>query len=312
MVQKVEKIWLDGKLVNWDDANVHILTHTLHYGLAVFEGIRCYECEKGKSAIFRLKEHIDRLFDSAKINLITIPFSKEQLMAACIDTVKVNKLKSAYIRPIVFIGDGEMGLYAINNPIRVAVIAWSWGTYLGEDGVKNGIRAKISSFTRHHVNSMMTKSKTSGNYINSIMAKREALMAGYEEAIMLDAEGFVAEASGENIFVIRDGIARTPSTGSSILKGITRDCMMTYLKEKNTPIVEGRLTRDELYLADEIFLCGTAAEVTPIRELDNRTIGTGKPGPVTKAIQESYFKAIHGSDKNHQDWLTYISSFKRS
>lgn len=306
MITKVKKIWLDGKMIPWEEANVPILTHTLHYGLGVFEGIRCYQAGNGKSALFRLKEHIDRLFDSAKINMMKIPFSKDEITKACKAIFTENNLKEGYLRPLVFIGDGEMGLYAVDNPIRVAVIAWPWGTYLGEEGVKNGIRAKISSYARHAVNISMTKSKTCGNYINSILAKREALLAGYEEAIMLDQHGYVAEATGENIFIIKDGTVRTPSVGSSILQGITRDCVLTLLKDEKIPVVEENITRDSAYIADEIFLCGTAAEITPIRELDNRSIGTGKPGPITQKIQKLYFDAIRGKNKKYEKWLESI------
>ncbi len=305
-VTKVEKIWLDGKLVPWDSAQVHVLTYALHYGLGVFEGIRCYECADGTSAIFRLKEHIDRLFDSAKINMMEIPFTREELMQACKDVVKKNGLKSAYIRPLVFVGDGEMGLVAFNNPVRVMIAAWSWGSYLGDEGVKNGIRAKISSYSRYNVNGNMTRAKTCGSYINSILAKREALDAGYEEALLLDAEGYLAEATGENIFVVRDGVVRTPGSGSSILLGITRHTLMTLLQEEGIVCREDRITRDEAYIADEIFLCGTAAELTPIRELDGRKIGTGKPGPITKKLQEIYFGLIRGKNPKHKEWLASV------
>lgn len=306
MVKKASKIWLDGKMVDWDKAQVHILTHTLHYGLGVFEGIRCYQCADGKSAIFRLTDHMQRLYDSAKINLMEIPFKQAELISASKELLKINDLKEAYVRPIAFISDGEMGLHAVNNPIRVAIAAWTWGTYLGDAGVKDGIRAKISSYARIHVNTMMTKAKTCGNYINSILAKREALKAGYEEAIMLDTEGYLAEATGENIFFVKDGSIKTPATGSSILKGITRDCVLTYLKDEGMSVADGRITRDDAYLADEIFLCGTAAEITPIRELDDRTIGTGKPGPITKKIQAFYFDVIRGKNKKYQEWLEYV------
>ncbi|MBI4411670.1 MAG: branched-chain amino acid transaminase [Deltaproteobacteria bacterium] len=305
-VQKVAKIWLDGKFVPWDEANVHILTHTLHYGLGVFEGIRAYKTASGKTAVFRLKDHINRLFDSAKISLITIPYKQEEIIEASKELFRVNKLPEGYLRPIVFIGDGEMGLYAIDNPIRVALVAWPWGTYLGEEGVKNGIRAKVSSYTRLTVNTLMTKSKTCGNYINSILAKREALKGGYEEAIMLDHEGYISEASGENIFVAKQGVVATPSIGSSILKGITRDCVIRILEANKIPVREDRITRDSAYVADEIFLSGTAAEITPIRELDDRTIGAGKPGPITQMIQKTYFDIVRGKDKKHEDWLDYV------
>ncbi len=301
MVQKVDKIWLDGKMIPWDQANVHILTHTLHYGLGVFEGIRCYECGDGRSAIFRLKEHIDRLYDSAHILLMRIPFDKGQILEACREIFRINKLKAGYLRPLAFMGDGEMGLHA-ENAIRVAVIAWPWGTYLGEEGVKNGIRAKVSSFARHHVNITMTKSKAVANYVNSILAKREATLAGYEETVMLDEQGYVSEASGENLFYVKNGKILTPPTASA-LNGITRDTVIELLKDQGITVQEKLSTRDELYIADEIFLTGTAAEITPIRELDNRTIGTGKPGPVTKKIQQEFFDLVKGKSKQHAEWL---------
>jgi branched-chain amino acid aminotransferase len=305
MVQKLEKIWLDGKMIRWEDANVHILTHTLHYGLGVFEGIRCYECPEGRSAIFRLKEHIDRLYDSAHIFLIKIPFSKDEILNACKEIFRTNKLKAGYLRPLVFIGDGEMGLYATGNRIRVAIIAWPWGSYLGEEGVKNGIRAKVSSFTRPHVNTMMTKSKGVGNYVNSILAKREAMLAGYEETIMLDPQGYVAEASGENIFVVRKGKIQTPPL-TNTLEGITRQTVIQLLADDGIKIEEAFITRDELYIADEIFLTGTAAEITPVRELDNRMIGTGKPGPITQKAQSLYFDLVKGKNSKHTAWLDYV------
>lgn len=306
MVKKVAKIWMDGKLIGWDEANVHVLTHTLHYGLGVFEGIRFYETSDGKTAVFRLKDHIQRLFDSAHVLTLQIPFSVDEIIRACKETVKVNGLKKGYLRPIAFIGDGEMGLYATQNPIRVAIIAWEWGTYLGEEGLKNGIRAKVSSFTRHHVNSTMNKAKACGNYINSILAKREALKAGYEEAILLDAEGYVAEASGENIFIVKHGRVKTTPIGSSILGGITRDSVITLLEASGVKVLQERFTRDEVYLADEVFLTGTAAEITPIRELDDRRIGVGKPGPVTRQAQETFFSIVRGENPKYRDWLEAV------
>ena len=306
MVKKVAKIWMDGKLIGWDEANVHVLTHTLHYGLGVFEGIRFYETSDGKTAVFRLKDHIQRLFDSAHVLTLQIPFSVDEIIRACKETVKVNGLKKGYLRPIAFIGDGEMGLYATQNPIRVAIIAWEWGTYLGEEGLKNGIRAKVSSFTRHHVNSTMNKAKACGNYLNSILAKREALKAGYEEAILLDAEGYVAEASGENIFIVKHGRVKTTPIGSSILGGITRDSVITLLEASGVKVLQERFTRDEVYLADEVFLTGTAAEITPIRELDDRRIGVGKPGPVTRQAQETFFSIVRGENPKYRDWLEAV------
>lgn len=305
MIQKVDKIWMDGKVIDWDKAQVHVLAHTLHYGLGVFEGIRCYRCQDGKSAVFRLKEHVDRLFDSALISQITIPYSREEIGQAVIEILKINKLSEGYIRPIVFIGDGEMGLYVKEYPVRVAIACWPWGAYLGEDGLKRGIRAKISSFIRHHVNVSMTKAKISGNYVNSILAKKEVTAIGYDEAILLDTEGYICEASGENIFIVKDGIIKTPPP-TSILKGITRDVVITIAQDKGIKVVEQRFTRDELYTADEAFFTGTAAEITPIREVDDRTIGDGKRGPITENIQGAFFDAVQGKEEKYKGWLSYL------
>jgi len=300
-----KKIWMDGALVDWNEAHVHILTHSLHYGLAAFEGIRCYQGENGP-AIFRLREHVDRLFESGHITLLTIPYSKQAVMEAIVETVRANDLQSCYIRPIVYIGYGEMGLYPGENPVRLAIAAWPWGTYLGEAALKMGIRAKISSFTRHHVNVSMTRAKISGYYVNSILAKWEAKKAGYEEAILLDPDGYVAEGTGENIFLVRRGVLKTTPL-TSILEGITRNSVMQLAREKNIPVVEERFTRDALYVADEIFLTGTAAELTPVRELDDRMIGEGKPGPITQSLQTDFFSILHGNDSHHADWLTPIA-----
>jgi branched-chain amino acid aminotransferase len=305
MVQKSEKIWMDGSFVNWNDANIHILTHTLHYGLGVFEGIRCYLCDDGSSAIFRLREHVDRLFDSAHIGEISIPFSNEEISHAILDTLRVNKQKEGYIRPIVFIGAGSMGVHPHENPIHVAIITWPWGAYLGTEGLTNGIRVKISTFTRHHVNVMMTKAKICGNYVNSILAKREATREGYDEAILLDPQGYVSEASGENIFIVKNGRLKTPPL-SSILPGITRDTVMTLAREMQIEVLEQPFSRDELYIADEAFFTGTAAEVTPIREVDNRIIGEGKPGIITQKIQQAFFDIVKGRNGRHKHWLTYL------
>jgi len=300
-----EKIWLDGDLVDWDEARVHILTHTLHYGLGVFEGIRSYRTADGRSAVFRLEEHVRRLFESAHINLMEIPFSREAVYDAILETLRANHLDEGYIRPLVFVGDGAMGLNPADNPIRLAVIAYAWGKYLGEEGMERGIRAKVSSYQRHHVNAKMTKGKTCGDYVNSILAKREALLDGYDEAIMLDTQGLVAEASGENLFVVRDGEILTPPL-ASVLDGITRATVMQLALEQGIPVVERSITRDELYVADEIFLTGTAAEVTPIREVDRRSVGSGTRGPVTKALQEAFFDVVAGRDAKRADWLTYL------
>ena len=306
MDEKAKFIWLDGKLIDWDQAQIHVLSHTLHYGLGVFEGIRCYKCQDKRSAVFRLKDHIRRLFDSAQAMMLEIPFSKDEIYQAVIETLKTNGQKEAYIRPIVFIGDGTMGLYPGENPIRVSIITWGWGSYLGKEGLKQGIRAKISSFTRHHVNIMMTKTKTCGNYVNSILAKLEVVKAGYDEAIMLDTEGYVCEATGENIFIIRDKVLKTPPL-TSVLPGITRDSIITLAQDLGYKVEEKRFTRDELYIADEAFFSGTAAEVTPIREVDDRQIGEGKPGPITQKIQKLYFDVVKGKIEKYHSWLDFIT-----
>jgi branched-chain amino acid aminotransferase len=305
MVQKVSKIWMDGKLIPWEEANVHILTHSLHYGLAVFEGIRCYLCQDGKSAVFRLREHVDRLFDSAQIGDIKIPYSKKEISEACKETLRVNQLKEGYIRPIVFIGEGVMGVYPGDNPIQVAIITWSWGAYLGEGALEKGIRVKVSSYTRHHVNVMMTKAKICGNYVNSVLAKREVMKMGYDEALMLDTEGYVSEASGENIFMVKNGVLKTTPL-TSILPGITRDSVIQIAKAKKITILEERFTRDELYTAQEAFFTGTAAELTPIREVDDRIIGDGKPGLMTKELQATFFNIVKGKNLEYKEWLNYL------
>jgi branched-chain amino acid aminotransferase len=305
MVQKVSKIWMDGKLIPWEEANVHILTHSLHYGLGAFEGIRCYLCQDGKSAVFRLREHVDRLFDSAQIGDIKIPYTKREISEACKETLRVNQLKEGYIRPIVFIGEGVMGVYPGDNPIRVAIITWSWGAYLGEEALEKGIRIKVSSFTRHHVNVMMTKAKICGNYVNSVLAKREVMKMGYDEALMLDTEGYVSEASGENIFMVKNGVLKTTPL-TSILPGITRDSVIQIAKAKKITLLEERFTRDELYTAQEAFFTGTAAELTPIREVDDRIIGDGKPGPMTKELQATFFDIVRGKNPEYREWLAYL------
>jgi len=300
-----EEIWLDGKFIPWSDANVHILTHTLHYGLGVFEGIRCYAGADGRSSVFRLSEHIRRLFDSAKINLMEIPFSPEELEEATLESLRRNHLAEGYIRPLAFIGDGAMGLHPGENPIRVAVIAWEWGKYLGDEGMAKGIRAKVSTFARHHVNAKMTNGKTCGDYVNSILAKREALLDGFDEAIMLDTQGLVSECTGENIFVVRDGKVRTPPL-YSVLDGITRASMIDVARDRGYTVEESQITRDDLYVADEIFLTGTAAEVTPIREIDHRMIGEGRRGPVTEELQTAFFDLVTGADTRYDRWRTFL------
>ena len=305
MVPKTKKIWMDGKFVDWDAAQVHVLAHTLHYGVGVFEGIRCYKTANGKSAIFRLREHVDRLFASAHIVLLEIPFTPEQIRDAIRKTLVTNQLAEGYIRPIVFIGEGEMGLFVRTNPVRVAIAVWSWGAYLGEEGLRKGIRAKVSSFNRHHVNAAMSKGKICGYYVNSVLAKWEVKKAGYDEAVLLDTEGYVAEGSGENIFIVRNGVLiTTPLT--SILPGITRDAVLTIARKLDIPVKESRFTRDEMYIADEMFFTGTAAEITPVREVDDRKVGPGKPGPVTKRIQDAFFDIVRGKDKFFSSWLDVL------
>ncbi|MBI3609858.1 MAG: branched-chain amino acid transaminase [Nitrospirae bacterium] len=304
MIQETSKIWMDGRFVDWKEANIHVLTHTLHYGLGVFEGLRCYKGEKG-SAVFRLKEHVKRLFDSALIVQIKIPYSPKEIEEAIIGTVKANRLLECYIRPIVFIGYGDMGLYVQKNPIQIAIAAWPWGTYLGDDGIKNGIRTKISSFSRHHVNISMTRAKVTGYYANSLLAKREAKEAGYDEAILLDTDGYVAEGPGENIFIVRNGTLKTTPL-TSILEGITRNSVIQLAQETGISVAQERFTRDEIYIADEAFFTGTAAEITPIREVDGRVIGAGKPGEITKQLQKSFFEIVAGKDPAHRSWLTQV------
>jgi len=306
MVTKAEKIWMDGTLVDWDDARVHVLTHTLHYGLGVFEGIRCYERSDGRSQVFRLTDHIRRLYESARLMTMHIPIPMEQVIEGCKETLRANGQRAAYLRPLVYIGDGAMGLYAIDNPIHVTIVTWKWGSYLGEEGLERGIRAKISSFVRNHPNSLLSKGKINGHYVNSILAKREAMSVGYDEAIMLDHQGLISEASGENIFIVRDGVVKTPPYSSSILGGITRDSVIKILEKRGVPIVYSSFARDELYLADEVFFCGTAAEVTPVREIDGRTIGAGHRGEITQMVQSTYFDVVRGSNREFDHWLEYL------
>ncbi len=301
-----DKIWLDGELVPYDQAHVHVLTHSLHYGLAVFEGMRCYRSDDGRSAIFRAREHIRRLIDSAHIVEMPMPFSEEELLKASADVVRANRFEECYIRPLAFYGEGEMGLAARGNKTRVAIAAWPWGAYLGKESLEKGIRLKTSSFVRFHHNSMMPAAKASGNYINSILAGYEARRSGYDEALLLDVQGFVAEGSGENIFVIREGVVRTPPL-TSILPGITRASVMTILADLGVPVVEQFFARDALYIADEAFMTGTAAEVTPVRELDDRRIGTGQPGPITRKVQEVFQRVLRGrGDEQYKSWLYHV------
>lgn len=297
-------IWLDGELVPWREAKVHVLTHTLHYGMGVFEGVRAYETDKG-AAIFRLDAHTDRLFGSAKIMGMEMPYDRDTINQAHVLAVRENNLKSAYIRPMCFYGSEGMGLRADNLRVHVMVAAWDWGAYLGEDELVNGIRIRTSSYTRHHVNSAMCRAKVNGHYFNSMLALKEATADGYDEALLLDADGYVAEGSGENIFFVNDGVLYTPDLRSA-LDGITRATIMEYADDLGIKVVEKRVTRDELYVADEAFFTGTAAEVTPIREIDRRTIGNGARGPMTEKLQDMYFAQVRGQRDSHSEWLTYV------
>ena len=298
-------IWLDGELVPWRDAKIHVLTHTLHYGMGAFEGVRAYETDRGP-AIFRLKEHTDRLFNSAKILSMKMPFSKQEINDAQTTVIRENKLPHAYLRPLVFYGSEAMGLRANGLSVHVAVAGWEWPSYMSPEALELGIKVRTSSYTRHHVNITMCKAKSSGSYMNSMLALNEALSGGADEALLLDNEGYVAEGSGENVFVIRDGVLHTPEL-TSCLDGITRKSIIELAEERDYKVRERRITRDELYIADEAFFTGTAAEVTPIRELDGRIIGEGKRGPITEELQSVYFDLVRGKSDQHQDWLTYVS-----
>jgi len=297
-------IWYDGKMVPWREATTHVLTHTLHYGMGVFEGVRAYETAAGPS-IFRLQDHTDRLFRSAHILGMKMPYDKDTLNEAQKAVVRDNNLKSGYLRPMAFYGAEAMGISAKTLSVHVIVAAWPWGAYLGKEALEHGIRVKTSSFTRHHVNITMCKAKANGNYMNSILAHREAEMDGYQEALLLDVEGFVAEGSGENVFIVRNGKLYTPDL-TSALEGITRDTIVRLAGELGIPVIEKRITRDEVYCADEAFFTGTAAEVTPIRELDNRTIGSGDRGPITTQLQALYFDCVQGKSAPHASWLTHV------
>jgi branched-chain amino acid aminotransferase len=297
-------IWFNGKLVDWRDANIHVLTHSLHYGMAVFEGVRAYKTEQG-TAIFRLDQHTKRLFNSAKIFQMAMPFSYEEIFKAQVEVVKANQLESCYLRPIAWIGSEKLGVSPKGNKIMVSIAAWQWGAYLGEDGINKGIRVKTSSYSRHHVNVSLVRAKASGYYINSILANQEVTAHGYDEALLLDTDGYVSEGSGENVFIVRDGILYTPDL-ASCLAGITRDAIMTIAKDLGIEVREKRITRDEMYCADEAFFTGTAAEVTPIRELDDRMIGQGIRGPVTEKIQTIFFDTVTGKNDKYRSWLTYV------
>jgi branched-chain amino acid aminotransferase len=308
VLKPVSRIWLDGSLVEWNAANVHILTHSLHYGVAAFEGIRCYHRADGRSALFRLDDHLQRLLDSCHICAIDCPYSREDLAAAILETIRANKMTEAYVRPLVFLGDGGLGLGSLDVRVRVAIASYQWGAYLGDEGLRKGIRAKVSSFTRGGLNSSMSKGKITGQYVNSVLAKREVMRAGYDEAILLDAAGQVAEASGENVFIAQHGRLITPPLSSPILNGITRDSVITLARELGIVVEERTFARDEVYIADEVFFTGTAAELTPVREVDDRRIGSGEPGAITRRVQEAFFALVKGgpASPGHGQWLTYL------
>ena len=305
-IKKLDRIWLDGSLVPWDQATDHLLAHTMHYGVGTFEGIRAYQRADGRTAIFRLREHIDRLLDSCTICTIDCTFTRDQLMAACTEIVKVNKIAACYLRPLIYLGYGALGLGSLESPVRTMIACYEWGTYLGEEGLKKGIRCMISGFSRANSNAAMNKGKICGQYVSSVLAKRMANKSGFEEALMLDPQGYVAEGTGENVFVVKHGVVRTPPSSGTILAGITRDTTIQLLREHGIEVREETIARDELYIADEVFLTGTAAEITPVRDIDHRKIGRGESGPVTRRMQESYFSIVKGSDTKHDHWLTYV------
>jgi branched-chain amino acid aminotransferase len=300
------KIWMDGQMVEWRDAKIHVLSHTLHYGCGAFEGVRAYKGDDGSTAIFRLEEHTTRLFNSAKILRMVIPFTKEEVNQAQIEVIRANKLESGYLRPLTWVGDKKLGVSTKGNDIHLMVAAWPWGAYLGEEGMKRGIRVKISSYTRHHVNITMTQAKAVSNYTNSILANREATDDGYDEAVLLDASGFVSEGAGENIFVIKDGVVYTPDLSAGALNGITRNTVLHICKDLGLELVQKRITRDEVYISDEVFFTGTAAEVTPIREIDRIEIGSGSRGPITEKIQSAFFDIVNGRNPKYAHWLSKV------
>lgn len=307
MVAKTDTIWMNGELVGWDDAQVHVLAHGLHYGFGVFEGIRAYQRADGRSAIFRLGEHMQRFADSARMITLPLGYSVAELVDACVALCSSNRLRECYLRPLAFSGTGAMGVAALDNPTEVVIATWAWGAYLGDEALQHGVRVKTSTFQRPHVNSQLHKAKVTGHYINSILAKREALADGYHEALLLDTAGYVSEASGENLFVVVDGKLFTPPFGSAILGGITRATLIALAGEMGVDVVEQQLTRDLLYVADEVFMCGTAAEVTPVREVDRRVVGQGRPGPITMELQTRYFDVVKGRD-DRPEWLTYYDA----
>jgi len=305
-IKKLDAIWIDGQLVPWDNATDHLLAHTMHYGVGAFEGIRAYLRADGRTAIFRLREHIDRLLDSAVICTLDVPYTREQIMAACIEVVRANKMTACYLRPLIYLGYGALGLGSFEPPVRTMVACYEWGAYLGDEGLKKGIKCMISGFTRSNANAVMNKGKICGQYVSSVLAKRMAVKSGFDEALMLDPQGYVAEGTGENIFVVKKDVVRTPPTSAAILAGITRDTAIQILREQGVEVQETPIARDELYTADEVFLTGTAAEITPVRDIDHRRVGRGEAGPVTRRLQEAFFSVVKGTDTKHDHWLTYL------
>jgi branched-chain amino acid aminotransferase len=302
-VDAADLIWMNGEFVAWEDAKVHVLTHGLHYGTGVFEGVRCYDTESKGPAVFRHQEHLDRLFKSSELYYMPIPFEREQLREATLELIGRNGLRSCYIRPLVYRGYGTMGLFPLDAPVDVAIAVWEWGSYLGEEGKTNGVRAKVSSWRRISPDSLIPQAKASGQYLNSILAKIESHKAGYEEAILLDDHGYVCEGTGENLFIVREGVIHTPPQTASILDGINRKSVIQIARDLGIEVVERNIARAELYLADELYCTGTAAELTPIREVDDHTIGSGRPGEVTRAVQKAFEDALHGRSARYADWL---------
>lgn len=305
-IKKLDTIWIDGQLLPWDNATDHLLAHTMHYGVGAFEGIRAYQRSDGRTVIFRLREHIERLLESAAICTMDVPFTRDQLMAACGEVVRANRMTSCYLRPLVYLGYGALGLGSFEPPVRTMVACYEWGAYLGEEGLKKGIKCMMSSITRSNSNAVMNKGKICGQYVSSVLAKRMAIKSGFDEALMLDPQGYVAEGTGENIFVVKKDVVRTPPTSAAILAGITRDTTIQLLREQGVEVREEPIARDELYVADEVFLTGTAAEITPVRDIDHRKIGRGEAGPVTRRVQEAFFSVVKGSDTKHDHWLSYL------
>jgi len=305
-IKKLDTIWLDGALVPWDSATDHLLAHTMHYGVGAFEGIRAYQRDDKRTAVFRLRDHVERLLDSSAICTMDVPYTRDQLMAACTEVVRANKMTSCYIRPLVYLGYGALGLGSFEPPVRTMIACYEWGAYLGDDGLKKGIKCMVSGYTRANGNAIMNKGKICGQYVTSVLAKRMAIKSGFEEALMLDPQGMVAEGTGENIFIVKKDVVRTPPTSAAILAGITRDTAIQLMREQGVDVREEPIARDELYTADEVFLTGTAAEITPVRDIDHRKIGRGEAGPVTRRVQEAFFSVVKGKDTKHEHWLTYV------